>query len=411
MALAGVALIAGCNESLDTGAACPVLCPNQNVVVRDTVLDAIVMDTTVAGFPLRGAEQSLYLATRGDTVDVRGVIRFDTLLTKFTSSSGIDSTITAIDSAGIVLVIDRTRSTYTAPVRFSFFDVDTTAPDTSLEAIRKVFRADRLINEAMLDTSQIKDTTFIPLDNGVVLSKILSGRRLRVGIQVTSADPVALLVGTVNAGTGAVVRFDPQPADTAVKSISVVPRSMTPTDNLELSGDLTDYQVVFRSPQVPVAGDLLSVGGLEGRRAFLRFDIPSKIIDSSTVLRATLLAVQHPVRVIDTSTKFTVQPEFVTAGTEVTDLSRSAYLVAMLSGFDSVQYTPADSGLRQLEMVTVLRAWATTGTNTSQRAIVLRATREGQSPIELQFYSTRAAPALRPRLRVSYATRTNFGIP
>ncbi|MEP7347148.1 MAG: hypothetical protein ABI877_17895, partial [Gemmatimonadaceae bacterium] len=135
------------------------------------------------------------------------------------------------------------------------------------------------------------------------------------------------------------------------------------------------------------------------------------IVDSSTVLRATLLAVQHPVRGLDDTKTFTMQPQFVTAGKEVTDVGRSAFLVATLSGLDSLRVTPADSGLRLLEMVTVLRAWATSNSLSAQRALVLRSAVEGASPLELQFYSTRAAPDLRPRLRVSYATRTNFGIP
>jgi hypothetical protein len=402
-------VVAACNESLDAGAACPVLCPAQNVIVRDTILDAVTLDTTVGGFPLVGTELSLFLAARGDTVDVRGVVRYDSLTATFTHN-GLDSAITTIDSAGIVLLFDRANSTYTAPVRFDLYDVDTTAADTSLAAIRALFRSDRLIGGVTLDTNQIKDTTIVPFDNAVVLGKIVNGKRLRVGIQVSSTKPVMLLAGTVNASRAAFVQYDPSP-DTVVKFVSVAPLSKTPLDNGELLGDLTDYQVVVKSPQAPTATDALSIGGLEGRRAFLRFNVPSYIIDSATVLRATLLAVQRPVRGLDQDKPFTMQPQFVTAGKEVTDVSRSAVLVATLGGLDSLRVTPADSGLRQLEMVTVLRAWATSNSATAQRALVLRSAAEGTSPLEMQFYSTRAAPALRPRLRVSYATRTNFGIP
>ncbi|MEP7347253.1 MAG: hypothetical protein ABI877_18425, partial [Gemmatimonadaceae bacterium] len=282
-----------CNESLDTGAACPVLCPDQNVIVRDTILDAVSLDTSVAGFPPVGTELSLFLTARGDTVDVRGVVRFDSLTATFTKNGG-DSAITAIDSAGIVLLIDRTNSTYTAPVRFDLYDVDTTAADTSLAAIRALFRSDRLIGGATLDTNQIKDTTIVPLDNAKILDKILNKKRLRVGIQVSSSNPVVLLAGTTNSARSSLLQYDPLPSDTAIHIINVGPLSTTPVDNGELLGDLTDYQVVLKSPQTPQSPDILSIGGLEGRRAFLRFEIPAFIVDSSTVLRATLLAVQHP---------------------------------------------------------------------------------------------------------------------
>jgi hypothetical protein len=323
---------------------------------------------------------------------------------------GGDSAITQIDSAALVLRIDKVNSTHSAPIRFDLYDVDTTAADTSLDAVRALFRGDRLIGGATLDTNQIKDTTLVALNSTMVLDKILNKKRLRIGIRVSSTKPVGLIVGTANAGRAAVVQYDPSP-DTAVKALTVPPMSQTPLGNDELLNDLTDFQVVVRSPQPPAGPDVLRIGGLEGRRAFLRFNIPSYIVDSSTVLRATLLAFQRPVRGLDDSVTFTMQPQFVTAGKEISDVVRSALLVASLSGLDSLRLTPADTGLRQVEMVAVLRAWSSSTSTTSQRALVLRSALEGTSALEMQIFSTRAAPALRPRLRVSYATRTNFGIP
>ena len=42
---AGLMMIAGCSENLDGGAACPVLCPEQGLEVRDTVLYPVVFDS------------------------------------------------------------------------------------------------------------------------------------------------------------------------------------------------------------------------------------------------------------------------------------------------------------------------------------------------------------------------------
>ena len=96
--LAGAMLLAGCKEDLDGGAACPALCPGQNVVVTDTVLEAVVFDTVVTGTPSIGSEGALLLASRGDTIDTRVIMRFDSLTTRITRNGG-DSAITAIDSA------------------------------------------------------------------------------------------------------------------------------------------------------------------------------------------------------------------------------------------------------------------------------------------------------------------------
>jgi hypothetical protein len=74
-----VSAIVACSEELNGNAGCPALCPEQNLVSIDTVLDAFVtVDTTVTGYPVIGTEAFLLVATRGDTLDARAVMRFDT---------------------------------------------------------------------------------------------------------------------------------------------------------------------------------------------------------------------------------------------------------------------------------------------------------------------------------------------
>src|SRR5687768_9040614 len=81
--LAPLAVLAiGCSETLDGGAACPSLCPEQNIEVEDTVLEPLSLDTTLVGYPPLGTETRLLLASRAD-LDVRAVVRFDSLTTRF----------------------------------------------------------------------------------------------------------------------------------------------------------------------------------------------------------------------------------------------------------------------------------------------------------------------------------------
>jgi hypothetical protein len=47
----------------------------------------------------------------------------------------------------------------------------------------------------------------------------------------------------------------------------------------------------------------------------------------------------------------------------------------------------------------------------STRALVLRAAAEGAQAGEIRFYSNEARADLRPRLRISYIPRVQFGIP
>jgi hypothetical protein len=93
-ALFSLSALGACTEELRTTATCPGLCPGQQVPILDTVIDpAVVFDTTLQPFPVLGGEAALFLAARGDTMDVRAVVRFDTLPRRY---SPIGDTLTAI---------------------------------------------------------------------------------------------------------------------------------------------------------------------------------------------------------------------------------------------------------------------------------------------------------------------------
>lgn len=406
---AALAVLTGCSEDLVGGAACPSLCPGTNVVVRDTVLEAVVFDTVVSGSQSLGSEDELVLVSRGDTLDTRVVFRFDSLPTRITRNGG-DSAITAVDSAYLLLRLTRANSRVSAPVRIDLYDVDTSATDTSTRALLPLFRDDRLLGGSTLDTNQVRDSMRVYFRNDRLLSRITGSGRLRVGLRLTSARAATLSLGSLNASRAVELKFDPVPSDTAIREISVLLRSKTPTDNALLQSDLQDYMVVAQSPPQPGA-DILSVGGLPSRRSFLRISVPSRILDSATVLRATLLLTQRPNRTVDPRDSVLILPQVVTAGEEVTDYARVVQLLN-LAPVDTVRVAPGDSGVRQIEVAAALRQWAVpTNPFRQQRALVFRSNAEGVSGFDAHFYSLRAAPALRPKLRVSYSLRTSFGIP
>lgn len=418
LAFVASGVIAACAEDYQGGAACPALCPEQSVVVFDTTFDPVELDTTITGFPTHGTETELLLARRGDTVDTRPVIRFDSLPIYFNSGAATgDTVIQVVRGSYVKLRINRAASKFTQPVTFDVFDVDTTtgdsaaaANDTSTAVEKLLFRPDRLIGSITFDTAQITDSVRVPLDSLKVLNKILNQQRLRVGLRASSAGPVQIRIVSYEGGDPAVLRFLPS-ADTAFRAVTVFPRSRVPRAQPTLAADLTDYVHVFRFPPVPDAR-FLTVGGVPGRRVLIRFNIPSRILDSSNVLRATLELTQRPVASVDDTTRLTLFPLVVTAGIEITDVGRSAFLTnAPNAGFDSVQFAPRDSGVREIEIVNALRAWSLPISKLSQKGIVLRAGPESVDPRFVSFYSSSAAPSLRPRLRVSYSPVRSFGIP
>lgn len=418
LALVVAGVVAACAEDYQGGAACPTLCPEQNVVVFDTTFDPVELDTTVSPFPTHGTETELLLARRGDTVDIRPVIRFDSLPVYFNSGSSTgDTVIQVIDSPYVKLRINRAESKFTQPVTFEVFDVDTTtgdsafaANDTSTALERLLFRPDRRIGSITFDTAQITDSIRIPIDSLTLLNKIIGQQRLRIGLRATSAGPVQIRIVAYEGGDPPLLRFLPS-ADTSFNAITVFPRSKVPRSQITLASDLTDYMHVISFPSVPDAS-FLTVGGVPGRRTLIRFNIPARILDSSNVLRATLELTQRPVFSVDDTAKLTLFPLIVTAGNNITDAGRSAFLTnAPGAGFDSVQFAPGDSGVKEIEIVNALRAWGLPISKSSQKAIVLRAGPESVDPRFVSFFSSQAAANLRPRLRVSYSPVRTFGIP
>jgi hypothetical protein len=417
-ALVAAATLAACTEDYEGGAACPALCPEQNVVVIDTTFDPVVLDTTVFPFPTHGTETELLLARRGDTVDTRPVIRFDSLPKYYNSGAATgDTVIQVVDSAYVKLRINRPASLFKQPVTIEVFDVDTTtgdsataANDTSTALEKLLFRPDRLVGSITLDTAQITDSVRIPIDSLTLITKIINGERLRLGFKATSNGPVQLRIFAYEGGDPAVLRFRPS-ADTVFKPLTVFPRSKVPRSQVTLAADLTDYVLVFNFPTLPDPS-FLTVGGVPGRRTLIRFNVPARILDSANVLRATLELTQRPVAGVDDTTKLTLFPLLVTAGNEITDPGRSAFLTnPPNTAFDSVMFAPRDSGLKSIEIVNALRAWGLSISKTAQRGIVLRAGPESVDPRFVSFYSSSAAANLRPRLRVSYSPVRSFGIP
>lgn len=408
-----VSTIVACREDLNGTAGCPSLCPEQNIVSRDTVLDAFVtVDTTVTGYPVLGTESFLLVASRGDTLDARAVMRFDSLTQTF-SRGGTDSTIYAIDSSMVIVRLDTTGTKATAPVTVEIYDVDTTAVDTATSAALALFRPDRLIGGKTFEITELKDTLRVPLQNAKVLAKLTGAapKRLRIGFKVSSTRSAQIRMVSREGGVTSQISYDPSP-DTAVKALLNSESSLTPTDNPTLRGDLTDYQLVAKGQNAAAGSTFLGVGGLPAQRAYFRFNVPSRLVDSTTIVRATLLLNQVATNSVDASDSITIYPQVVRAAIELTDVVRSAGILNPPGlEIDSLKLKPNESGLRSIEMVGALRAWQAVGPTTLQRAIVLRSAREGAEAPSVLFYSTEAAAALRPKLRITYVNKVDFGIP
>jgi hypothetical protein len=419
-ALFAVLLAAGvgaCAEQLDGGGGCPRLCPSQTLTVLDTVLNPVLLfDSTFAGFPVIGDEQEILLATRGDTLETRGVIRFDTIQTSFTPTNDTLQAITHVDSAYLTIVLDTARARIPATIRFELYDVDDSVETDTLSApVNARFSPNRRIGGITVARAFLPETLKVPVSDSAILSKITTRGRLRVGVRVDGSGPAWIRMGSTIGSAGAVLTYRGS-LDSTVAPLTNSPLSNYPVGTLEegIREGLTNYSIVAKNA-LPQFSNTMQVGGNPGRRAYLRFNIPSHIVDSSTIVRATLVLTQRPIPYGDLRDTMTIQAQVVLANPQITDLRRASDIISApgLDVTDSLLVSPRDSGQKTIDMFLLLRAWRTQDAllYPPPRAVVLRASPENVLPFEASFFNSLSPAALRPMMKISYVPTITFGVP
>lgn len=414
LVIACAAVAAGaCSERLDSTTGCPELCPGQGIEVINTTIQAVTFDTTVGGSAPFGSEPLMLLASRGDTLDSRVIIRFDSLPQRYKRVAAETTTtaITTVDSAFVQLKLELADKQLSGPLTVSAYDVDTTATnDTAAAALLPLFRANRLIGSQTFALADLKDSVRIPLSNAAILAKAQANTRLRIGLRITG-NTGQFHVRSVESGVPAMLSFRVS-ADTAVRPLTFQPLSRTPEGSPDLQALFSDFQLVVRTPPDGSLQYLLA-GGIPPRRTYMRFVIPSSILDSANVIRATLLLDQISNPGFGPLDTVLVVTHLSIAGKAITDPVLAAGLIAAseFTQVDSLRVAANAAGTREIDIAPVLRVWRLQGDTLGPRALVLRSGREGASAAQAWFYGNQAAAAVRPRLRISYTPVNPFGLP
>jgi hypothetical protein len=418
-AIAVCVTAAACNENLQEGrAGCPALCPGQAVPVIDTVIDGLVglaVDTTVVGYPPIGTAPQLLVASGGDSLDVRGIIRFDSVAFDYTPDVAGDTARPATTAflPTVTLRIDSTtfRSGGAINMIMQAYDVDTVGNDTTVAVLASLFRPDRFLGQATFDS--LSDSVRIPLDSGRIAAHIRGDKRVRIGLRLITTGRVDIETAA-GGGIAPSFAYFPSTDTTGLVAFTTVPRSVTPLADSLLQGDLATYPliVVGSSPRV---GERLDVGGMPARRVYLRFRLPTRIVDSSTVVRATLTLSVKQFGGFLPGDSLTIFPQAVIATSAITDPTKAAAFLAAstIVGIDTVRASPDLPDSVNIEFINAVRRWSGHQTDSVTRAIVLRIANEGADPLVTSFYA--AGPAIpkaqRPHIHIAYVRPSGFGLP
>jgi hypothetical protein len=384
--------LAACGDALlaPGNGTCPAFCPPERVSVIDSILsNNIERDTAVEGYVLpweAGGLQLVSDSTAPVLQESRAVIRFrqfpDSVLQ--TAGGTIMAPVVQVDSFSLQLPV-RDRSllhtglelvVYRLPVTVdsaaSFVDLDPYFADSAQIAIIPV--GDSVVDSIL---TTVLDTSAFPTFDQ-------DGRRAAVGVEVRAPAGAVLTLGSVNANDGAVLQRYMQ-VDSAG---TIVHRA---------DGKLPELDTFVGPPQGDPGPGILQVGGSPSARALLRINLPARIIDSSTIVRATLLLLPaapvfggpgDSLRIIAAGVGVDIGPKSPVLSVAGDSL---AHLLATVA--------PGSTDTVRLDVTTLFVGWA--NDSTSARTLMLRAVPEGNGFAELWFGSS-AAGALRPLLQVTF---------
>ena len=430
----GIALLTlgACQEDLSGGAACPTLCPGQQLEVHDTVLVGTeLLDTTVIvnGMPPLGTETQLLVARRGDaagdSVVSGAVLRFDTLIRNFTRTDTTKPVvpIARVSAASLQFTTTPDTTLIKDSVRFEVIDVDAPVADLDTATIHQLFVTRAPIGAITVSKDSLLKLQTVPLDTAFITHKIVTGGRVRLGVRLVGVHNTSAQVGIVpitTPSTGPALRYVGYAAapDTTDSTGTVVNYSVSVSSGGPEFKYLANYQLVLKgSPPAPPG--LLPVGGLPASRLYMRFNIPAALIDSSTtIVRATLILHQRGDSTFPGVDSVSLTPRVVIASPLVTDISKAALLIAdpTLVALQSVKVNPLETRADTIPLVSrtasLVALWRTERAVNMQRALVLQSSLEGREPRRFLIYSNAALPdSLRPRLLLTYIPRSGFGLP
>jgi hypothetical protein len=398
MVAAIAAGVFACQERLTSPGQCPELCPGGTPVVFDTVVSAVPGgDESVPGYVARGAGVALLTSNGLPASEDRAVYRFASRLDSITvrdtaRAYTVDSvqlalTLVARDTLvnGLKVVLYRLPADLD-PDTATFASVDPQLVDASL--IDTIAVPDS-VNSGQISTllrGTETDRVAIPVGTGGVLS---------IGLKVVADAPTGVRLGSIAGGNAATFNTFVTVA---------VPDTATAIVHQSLSRSAQDNSFVTQTPFVAPPGTL-AIGGEPSSRAFIRFAVPTRIKDSSTVVRATLeMLPVAPISGLPTD------PAVLRGLAVLSDLGPKSPLTGdpTLISEDTLALGSADT--LRLDITQIVQLWQQSDERPEEVALLLRP--EGASFTRTAFGSTNPlSPVGPPRLHITYLLSFPFENP
>jgi hypothetical protein len=390
-------LLLGCQEKLTSPGDCPALCPGGQPQVFDELLSPIIgADSSFSGYVQAPAAPALLVSNGLRGFEERAVMRFpprsdsvavrDTLRAYTVDSVAFGFTLVARDTTltGLQLLVYRLPPFIDSTTTYAQVDPAFVPENLVLTVpIPDTVKSGPI--RAVVQGADLARIALTPADSGV----------LSLGVRLDAATLTGVRLGATAGGDGGVflTYATLDVPDTGTAKLRNFPLTATFNSTLQPVPEVVD-------------STLLTVGGSPASRALIRFDLPPRIRDSATVVRATLeLTPVTPITGLPTD------PPRVVARGVLADLGAKSPVETRFGvAIDTIPV--GTSGTVQVEIVRMLQQVWLGSSRPTGLILALSPELEAASFSRPVFYSTRAAdPAVRPRLRITYLLSFPFENP
>lgn len=409
LALAAVAGAAACVERATAPAACPDYCPSGSLTVVDTLLRGnISRDSAYRGY-VAAHQAGVMLAAALPGIDSRAIFALAPLGVRV--ALGTDTTtspIVGVDSLRLFLAITR-RDTAAHNLTLALYrlphgiDSTTTFADLAgafTDSLAKSVNVDSLLARSKGKDTVTGDSAAVDTTKTVTVVMKLDSSQA----PYTSADSGKLAFG-IRVGADSLASIALAGAPTISWFVKV--DSIHGTDTTLIHKAMPPRGALFRSfvfdpPPAPF-GSMLAVGGVPSARSILRLSLPRAILDSSQIIRGTLILVPAAPAEGAPADSFKIE-----AHTVLADFGAKSPLAFDATRTDTARIRIGATDTVSIEITNLVQFWASD--SLAPTTLMLRSQAEGTHLAEIRFFST-ATPAYAPAVRLTYAPRFPFGLP
>ncbi len=400
-AAATVLAVLACSEQLSAPGQCPELCPGEDIQVVDTVLTGIVAsDSSFRGF-LDPRQTPMLVVADDDSARSVAIMRFFPRPSRIFVPNDTTGYPPRVDSVHLVLRL-LVRDTAAKNLRVLIYRVPRTIDTTTTFAGIQPYFADSTLVDSILVDSVLGDTA----TNGTITYRVPAAR-----VEPDTVDSGMVALGLdVRADRKTTVTFETSGAQVGspphLRYFVTAATAPPPQDSVQRVLDQTPTFDTFLQAQVPGTppATAITIGNLPSARAIVRFTLPRAIVESATVVRATLLLTPLRPATGRPGERFAIEALAV-----LRDFSGKSVLFLDEATRGLGVVTTGSTDTIPIEIGPIVRFWRVAG-DSVPRAIILRNLDESVTLGEIQVGRGNAG-ALAPRLRLTYVPRYRFGVP